>query len=84
MKGNDLTVSISGKMELSPEPSIKGHFLDHDFGDSKHAMLAGDILSHEIGDTYVDHTEMSPAEQWTRIVEALKYHGFEVSIEEQK
>lgn len=83
MKGNDLTVSISGKMHLS-EPSIEAHFLEHDFGDNKHAMLAGNILSHEIGDTYVDHTEMSPAEQWTRIVEALEYHGFEVSIEEQK
>jgi len=35
----------------------------------------GDKLSFIIGDTYIDHEQMSPQVQWQTIALALRAHG---------
>ena len=58
---------------FSPRPCVGDHFAVTKMTDAD--IKNGDKLSFIIGDTYIDHEQMSPQVQWQTIALALRAHG---------
>lgn len=69
------SVGINGMLREVPEDA---HFSDHSTRPTDEQ--AGSWMAHEIGDTYIDHFNQSPVQQWTQIIKALRVHGFDISF----
>jgi hypothetical protein len=54
--------------------------------ETSYTRTIGDGLSEVIGDTFIDHNDMSPSSQWAMIVAILLYHGIDLGsfINEKK
>lgn len=69
-------VILSGKItELAGD----AHYSDKQT--SSQDRIAGDKAAYIIGDTWI-HQRMTPVEQWTQIVKALRTHGIEIGFSE--
>jgi hypothetical protein len=70
--------------------NLKGTFKDSDYehftrvDTSSQDRLAGDTVAYLIGDTYIDSHKMSPVDQWTQIMKALRVYGISISFKEQQ
>jgi len=51
---------------------------------SSQDSLAGKIMADVIGDTFIDFHSMPPALQWSRIMTAMRAHGFTISFSENE
>jgi hypothetical protein len=46
--------------------------------ETSYTRTIGDGLSEVIGDTFIDHNDMSPSSQWARIAGILLYYGIDL------
>ena len=47
---------------------------------SNQDRCAGEMMAYEIGDLYIDHFNESPVEQWSKVMRALRAHGYQISF----
>ena len=71
-------IKISGELK----DILQDHFTDMET--TSQDELSGDTMADMIGDTWIAYDLMSPAEQWTEIMKALRCHGFKIEFTEEK
>jgi len=68
-------VEIRGQLR-----EMEGDLHHSDLTLSNQDRCAGEMMAHEIGDLYIDHFNESPVEQWSKVMGALRAHGYEISF----
>jgi len=69
------TIEIEGELKKCDKDM---HFLD--YPTSSQDKLAGDKAADVIGDTNIHCKYQKPIDQWTKIMKALRIHGFKISF----
>jgi len=72
-------------MKVHIEGVVKEINRDRHFSDSltsSQDYVAGKEVAGIIGDTWINHLNESPVEQWTHIMKALRIHGISISFKE--
>jgi len=59
---------------------IDWHYIPQDDSQDRIDNLVGDRIAEVVGDTFIDHDDMSPASQWGRIARILRLHGIDLSV----
>ena len=59
---------------------MEGDLHHSDIALSNQDRCAGEMMAHEIGDLYIDHFNESPVDQWSKVMRALRAHGYEISF----
>jgi hypothetical protein len=68
-------VEIRGRLR-----EMEGDLHHSDLTLSNQDRCAGEMMAHEIGDLYIDHFNEAPVEQWSKVMRALRAHGYEISF----
>ena len=66
-------VKIRGQLR-----EMEGDLHHSDIALSNQDRCAGEMMAHEIGDLYIDHFNESPVDQWSKVMRALRAHGYEI------
>ena len=69
-------VEIMGQLR-----EMEGDLHHSDLTMSNQDRMAGEMMAHEIGDLYIDRFNETPVAQWSKVMRALRAHGFEISLQ---